>query len=103
MLMVVNMYRPLTRNAKSTIEVMREIEQAADISFTGIVNNSNLGVQTTLENVLSAQEKAGELAEKTGLALLTTCVKQDLASEAAKHIRNITPVTLHFRVDWAIF
>ena len=103
MLLVVNFFRPLTRSADEVIAVKNEIECASGMRFTGIVNNSNLGVQTTLENVLSAQEKARELAQKTGLALLATCVKQDLASEAAKHIRNITPVTLHFREDWAIF
>ena len=47
MLMVINCYRPLTRDAASTMEVLREIEYAGGIRFTGLVNNSNLGAVTT--------------------------------------------------------
>ena len=39
MLYVVNMYRPLTQDADSAIEVMREIEYACGLEFTGIVSN----------------------------------------------------------------
>ena len=42
MLMVINCYRPLTRDAASTLEVMREIEYAGGIRFTALVNNSNI-------------------------------------------------------------
>ena len=43
MLFVCNMYRPLTTTPEDTIQVLREIEAACGIPFTGIVNNSNLG------------------------------------------------------------
>ena len=42
MLTVINKYRPLTPDVESTVEVLREIEAASRIPFTGIVNNSNL-------------------------------------------------------------
>ena len=54
MLFVINKYRFLTKDAKSTVEVMLEIESAAGIKFTGIVNNSNLGEETTAETVLNS-------------------------------------------------
>ena len=54
MLMVINCFRPLTRKAAEVIEVMREIEHAGGIKFTGLVNNSNLGEETTPEDVLSS-------------------------------------------------
>ena len=54
MLMVINCYRPLTRDAESTLEVMREIEFACKIPFTGLVNNSNLGRDTTPEDILAS-------------------------------------------------
>jgi len=61
MLFVINKYRFLTKDAISTIEVMREIEFAAGIKFTGIVNNSNLGEETTAETVLSSVSYANEV------------------------------------------
>ena len=103
MLLVVNFFRPLTRTADEVIAVKNEIELASGMRFSGIVNNSNLGAQTRVEDIVSTQERAKELANKTGLKLLTTCVRQDLAPAAANYIQNITPVNLHFRDDWAIF
>ena len=58
MLLVINKYRPLTADAESAVEIMREIEQAGGISFTGIVNNSNLGEETTAQTVLNSVEYA---------------------------------------------
>ena len=42
MYFVINKYRYLTKNPSDTIEVMREIEEAASLKFTGIINNSNI-------------------------------------------------------------
>ena len=49
MLLVVNRSRPLTRTPEDTGAVMREIEAACGLPFTGIVNNTNLGQQTEAE------------------------------------------------------
>ena len=46
MLFVVNFFRPLTPDAASAFEILKEIEEAAGMRFTGIVNNSNLGPET---------------------------------------------------------
>ena len=48
MIFVANCYRPLTRTPEEAMEVMREIEDACKLKFTDIVNNSNLGTETTL-------------------------------------------------------
>ena len=70
MLMVINCYRPLTRDVASTIEVMREIEYAGGIRFTALVNNSNLGTETTAEDVLASMQYANEVAAMSGLPLV---------------------------------
>ena len=51
---VINMFRPLTKTAEETVGVMKEIEAASGLRFTGLVNNSNLGEETTPETVLSS-------------------------------------------------
>ena len=58
MYLVINMYRPLTRDAYSTLEVMNEIEKAASMKFTAIINNSNLGEETTAQDVLDSLKYA---------------------------------------------
>ena len=78
MLLVVNRFRPLICDAASTVEVMREIECAAGIRFTGIVNNSNIGAETTKEDIEKTLERAEELSKKTGLPLVMTTVNEAL-------------------------
>lgn len=101
MLLVINKYRPLTRTGADAVEVMREIEQAGNIRFTGIVNNSNLGDETTAEDVLSSRDYAAEIAEQTGLPLVMTTVKAELLPELTGKIENLFPLSLYVKQAWA--
>lgn len=74
MLMVINMYRPLTSTAEDTFEILREIEAASGIPFTGLVNNSNLGVGTTPETLTDSFDYAKKVSELSGLPIcMTAC------------------------------
>ncbi len=83
MLLVINKYRPLTPDAESVLEVMREIEEACRIRFTGIINNSNLGAETDAETVLSSVPYAEECAARSGLPLVMTTVSESLYPQLA--------------------
>lgn len=89
MLFVVNKYRPLTPDAESTVEVMREIENAGNLPFTGIINNSNLGCETTAEDVLSSLTYAQEISAKAGIPLVMTTVKEDLVEELEGKVSHL--------------
>ena len=75
-LFVVNFYRPLTRTADEALEVLREIELACRLPFTGIVNNSNLGRETTAADVERTFALAEELSQKAGLPIRFTSFEQ---------------------------
>ncbi len=98
MFLVINMYRPLTKDAKSTVEVMREIETAGGIKFTGIVNNSNLGEETTSEDVLKSVSYADEVSKTTGLKVYMTTVRKEIFDTLNGKIENLVPITMY--VDW---
>ena len=89
MLLVINSSRPLTRDATSTIEVMREIEFAGGIPFTGIVNNTNIGEETEPQDILNSVAYADEVSEKTGLPVVMTCADIRLESELSGKINNL--------------
>ena len=74
MLMVINKFRPLTSTAEDTFEILKEIEVASGIPFTGIINNSNLGLGTTLDTVISSFEYAKEVSAISGLPIVATTV-----------------------------
>ena len=100
MLFVINKFRFLTTDADSTVDVMREIEEASGVAFTGIVNNSNLGEETTAEDVLKSVEYAEAVSEITGLPIKMTTVKQELYGELKNKIKNIQPISLYVRQSW---
>ncbi len=94
MLLVINRFRPLTPDAPSTIEVMREIETAGGLPFTGIVNNSNLGVETTAEDVLSSMPYADAISRLSGLPLRMTSVMDALYAPLKNRIPNLFPLKI---------
>ena len=81
MLYVVNFFRPLTVTVEEAVQVMREIETACGLSFTGIVNNSNLGAETTAELVRSTFGKADGLCRITGLPLFAVTAEMSVARD----------------------
>ncbi len=101
MLLVINKYRPLTPDCASTVEVMREIEEACRMNFTGIVNNSNLGDETTAEDVLNSLAYADEISKASGLPIRMTTVKEDLFDILKEKVVNCTPIRLYVKQSWA--
>ena len=99
MLFVINCFRPLTRDAESTIEVMREIEGAAKIKFTAIVNNSNLGEETKREDVLKSLAYAEEISQKTGLPIKCTSVYNRLYDDLKNEIPNLFSLKLQDKIN----
>ena len=98
MLFVINRFRPLTRDAASTVEVKAEIEAACGIPFTGIVNNSNLGAETTAETVLSSLAYADEVSALTGLPVVYTSVEASLCEQLAGKVPNLFPLHLQRKI-----
>jgi len=94
MLLVANMYRPLTRTAADTVTVMREIEKACGLPFTGIINNSNLGQETTAQTVLDSIEYAAEVSRFTGLPVVMTAVREDLCGELSGKVERLFPLKI---------
>ena len=81
MVFVANFFRPLTKTAEEALEVMREIEVAGGLPFTAIVNNSNVGADTTAEDVLSTVDTIKRLSDISGLPVIMTTVSDDVFDE----------------------
>ncbi|MEA4965554.1 MAG: hypothetical protein VB055_07015 [Oscillospiraceae bacterium] len=94
MLFVINRSRPLTRTPEDTMDVLREIETACRLPFTGIVNNTNLGRQTTAEDVLRSRDYAEEISRVSGLPLRMTTVNHPLQQALEEDIPNLFPLHL---------
>jgi hypothetical protein len=100
MLFVVNRFRPLTRTVPDALAVLREIEAAGGIRATGIVNNTNLGEETTAEDVLASLPFAEALSRESGLPVRMTAVREDLAPALAGSVGPLFPIVLEHKYTW---
>lgn len=98
MIFVVNFYRPLTRTAAEAFEIMREVEAVSHLKFTAIANNSNLGEDTTAEDILSTVSETEKLSEMSALPIVMTTAKQELAIALKEKIDNIFPLSLQNKI-----
>ena len=98
MFLIVNKYRPLTRDSNGTVEICKEIEVASGLTFTGIINNSNLGLETTVETVLASQATLKRLRYPQD-SLRLTAVREDLNDHLQGKIENLYP--LSYTTHWA--
>lgn len=94
MLAVINASRPLTRTAEDTVEVLREIEAAGGIPFTGLINNTNLGRETTAELVLNSVPYAESVSKLMGIPVVMTAVPASLSQDLQGKIENLFPLDL---------
>jgi len=102
MLLVINKYRYLTRTANEVLDIKRDIEDAAHVKFTGIVNNSNLGVETNAQTIVSSIDFANEVSKKTGLPIVMTTVRYDLYEKVKGNVENPYPITVFKKDKWDI-
>jgi hypothetical protein len=96
MAFVVNFYRPLTSTVEDTIEIMREIEAASGIKFNCIVNNSNLGEETTVQTVLASVDFAERLSTETGLEIWMHTAEKSVAEQLSGLL--VMPMTLQKKI-----
>ena len=104
MLLAVNKYRPFTGTEQEAVQVAAEIEQASRLRFTGIAANPNLGPETTAETVLSALPFTKALAERMGLGVSLTAVREDLADAVADAAGSpVLPLQILKKPGWEIW
>ena len=94
MIFVANASRPLTQTAEDAMEVMAEIEAACGLKFTDLINNTNLGSETTAETVLAAENYMQELSRLSGLPIFATTATEEVAAELKGRIENVLPMKL---------
>ena len=76
------------------MEVLREIEAACRLPFTGIVNNTNVGAETTVETVLGSIPYADEIAALMGVPVRFTCAIGAIAAELKGKVENLLPLEI---------
>ncbi len=94
MAFVVNTCRPLTQTPEDAMEIMEEIQAACGLPFTCIVNNTNLGAETTPEVVTGALDYMENLCKRSGLPLWMHTAEQTVAEKLDRLAAPVMPMQL---------
>lgn len=81
MLYVFNRFRYMTRTPDEAAELFYKIEAASRMKHTAIVNNSNLGCETTAETVESSLEYADQLSRLVNLSVAFSTAPKSLGMD----------------------
>lgn len=91
MFLVLNANRPFSVDVKSTLKLMNEIETSSRLKFTGIISNTHLMDDTSMENMLDGLTLAHDVSSATGLPVVFVCATSEFVNQFTR--KNIeTPL-----------
>jgi hypothetical protein len=99
---VVNARRPLQRTPEEITEMLRLIQGKARLRITGLINNTNLARETTLNDLMHGRDVCGRVARMTGLPVVFTSGEQKALDAYQKETgeNNLLPLVIRTRPDW---
>ena len=87
---VYNRYRPENADLQSSLNSLFAIRYASGLDFAGIINNSNLGAETTADIVKASVKDAEAFAEAAYLKIIMTAAFEKNAFPGCTVIRDVT-------------
>lgn len=100
-LYVYNANRPDAADMEQLFKSISQIQKSGRFQFTGIIHNSHLMNETTVETLESNMERASEVASMLNLPVLFHCIREDLLPEALKKIKEpLFPLKLYLEPVW---
>jgi len=108
MLYVFNQKRLMTSTANDALALMQEIENASCLRISGIVNNTHLKSETTIETVRQSMPYAIELCELSGVPLSIVCVPPNSNPKKIKSLQDdfagvafkVLPISDYTKTPW---
>ncbi len=99
---VMNARRPLQQTASEAEEMLKEISRRVRMSVDGLVNNTNLGIQTTAQDLLEGQEICAQVSADLGIPLMLTTGRADILEQVQTISTPTMPIVVYTRPDWMV-
>jgi hypothetical protein len=98
--LVVNVFRSETDNAEKIIQLINRIEGTSGFKVTGLINNSNLLKETTLEDVYHGQSIVEQVHDALAIPVVYTTVWEELDTSDLSVSNETLNIKLYFRKNW---
>lgn len=102
-LFVVNANRPLTSSPERAFDYMRRIEQTIGLPVNGIINNTHMCRETSMEDVLTGKELAGALSVLTGIPVIGHTASAEFTHEfkdCGAISESMIPIQVYMKKPW---
>ncbi len=101
MFFVLNANRTETQTVEKSIEYLRKIEEVSRAKVTGIINNTHLLRETSVEDVLKGQKLAVKVFKETGIPIKYVSAIEEVAKKLPKDIEGeVFPIKMYMREEW---
>ena len=101
MFYVVNANREKTQTAKEVLGYIDATEASSKLKVTGLVNNTHMLRETTVEDILKGQEVAREVSKIRNIPIKYVCCLESLVDKLPTDLEgDILPIKLYLREDW---
>lgn len=103
MFSVINTKRPLTDTKENIIIMIDAINYNSRLKVTGVINNTNLSYETTVEDILSGEKIVLDVSKETNLPFMFTSLKEELADEYKKMSQSkLFPIKKYLVLPWQL-
>lgn len=101
MFLVVNAYRQETATKEGVIKHIEEIEGQSGLKITGLINNTHLLRETTLEDVKKGQELVKSVSEATNIPIkYISAIEKVAQTVPSNYDGEIMPIKMYMREEW---
>ncbi|WHY01912.1 hypothetical protein [Neobacillus sp. DY30] len=102
LLFVLNVNRPYVSTFEGASDTIKQIEKASRLKVTGIINNSNIGSETAMADILNGYELSSKISSQLSIPLLNTTISVDLKNEAINFARNhqVMFIKRYMKLPW---
>lgn len=102
LLFVLNGNRPYVSTVEGAISTVEEIEKAARLKITGIINNSNIGSETTIEDIKHGYELSSAVAANLEVPFLYTTISEHLKQQAEEFAQQheVVFIKRYMKLPW---
>ena len=102
MFFVINTKRPLSSTTEDIIEIMYEVQTSARLQVTGLINNTNLANDTTVDMLLKGQEMIQEVSKHTNVPIAYITGKQEVIDKLPENLhKKAFPIQICLKVPWS--
>ena len=101
MFYVVNANREKTQTAKEVLQYIDAIEATSKLKVTGLINNTHMLKETTVEDVLKGQYVAREVSKIRNIPIKYISCLESIVDKLPKDLEgDILPMKLYIREEW---